>query len=109
MTRIPPARPARAGTSRHGGGLAGLTEAQGESAELPLIGASVNREPADRNAARAQQPHRWNTDAAGCESMSLHGLFENGPWVPGAIRPLMGVARSPGGAAGLNYGCWRGR
>jgi hypothetical protein len=66
VTGNPPARPARARTSRHDRGqLAGLTEALGESAELLLIGASVYREPADRNALLFQVgQHDWTAARA---------------------------------------------
>ena len=70
MTGYPPARPAGAGPASHGdrpggGQLAALTEALGASAERLLIGASVYREPADRNALLFQVgQHDWTAARA---------------------------------------------
>jgi hypothetical protein len=60
VTGYPAARPAWAGTTKDGGQLARLTRALGPSAERLLIGASVYREPADRNALLFQVGlHDW--------------------------------------------------
>src|ERR1700730_6159305 len=70
VTGTPPERPARAGTARHrdrpgGGQFAALAEALGASAERLLIGASVYREPADRNALLFQVgQHDWTAARA---------------------------------------------
>jgi tetratricopeptide (TPR) repeat protein len=70
VTGYPPARPAGAGPASHGdrpggGQLAALTQALGAGAERLLIGASVYREPADRNALLFQVgQHDWTAARA---------------------------------------------